>query len=138
MSDDWRDEPHDGRAPIRPGSFVTFRHNGKLRGGPCDGTIGKVAKGLWHEDQWHIFTEQRLIVPASKVRSVHAVDERGESIGCWVTKTHGLDGTGPPRTQLSDLEADELAEVQQRYDFDAHVLESLRTGCWDDSVWAAF
>jgi hypothetical protein len=136
--DAWTEAFHDPAAPIQPGSFITFRHEGRLRGGPDDGELGKIVKVVRHDDQWKCFTAKNLIVSESLVRSVLAVTALGEPIGAWTTKDHDLDGTTSRRTvPFPDLPPEQRHEVQARYGLSDAVFTALATGDGSDEVWAS-
>jgi hypothetical protein len=136
----WQEHFHDNRSPILPGSYITFHHNGKLRGGPQDGGVGKVLKVVFHQGGWKFFTRKGLIVSESSVRGVHPVNEHGDPIGCWVVTKHGLDGTREeePRVQLSELQPDQSEQVMRCYGLSPDIFEALATGHWIEEAWKSF
>lgn len=134
--DAWTDAFHDPAAPIQPGSFIVFRHNGVLRGGSDDGPWGQIVKVLRHEGQWKCFTAKGLIVAESSVRGVLAVNAHGQPIGAWTTRDHGLDGTTSRRTiPFQDLSPAQRQHVQARYGLSDALFTALATGDGSDEVW---
>lgn len=137
LLDAWTDAFHDPAAPIGPGSFIVFRYGGAVRGGPDDGELGKIVKVVRHEGLWKCFTTKGLIVSESSVRSVLSVNARGEPIGCWTTKDHGLDGTTSRRTiPFRALALGQRQQVQDRYSVSDELFTALSKGEGSDEVWS--
>ncbi len=81
--------------PLQAGWRIVYRdHRWRLAGGSDDPDHGTVKECRWSAGRWVVHLTDGQAIPQRRVRSVGAVDRKGQVYAAWTVREHGLDGEG--------------------------------------------